>query len=81
MYIRRKVFSLLHDETGEERYFSTTEINLEDAEERIFSVNEEVSLEDVKSYKGLKRSLAAGLLTLDVGGGLIGGYAGKKSSK
>lgn len=80
MYIRRKVFSLLHDETGEERYFSTTEINLEDAEERIFSVNEEVSLEDVKSHKGLKRALAAGLLTLDAGGGLIGGYAGKKAA-
>ena len=49
MYIRRKVFSLLHDEAGEERYFSTTEINLEDAEERIFSVNEEK--EDKKKPK------------------------------
>lgn len=40
MYIRRKVFSLLEVE-GEERLFSTTDINLEDAEERIFSLNEE----------------------------------------
>lgn len=36
MYIRRKVFSLLEIE-GEERLFSTTDINLEDAEERIFN--------------------------------------------
>lgn len=27
MYIRRKVFSFLQDETGEERYFSTTGCN------------------------------------------------------
>ncbi len=36
MYIRRKVFSLLQDEYGEERYYSTTEFTLQDAEERIF---------------------------------------------
>ena len=53
MYIRRKVFSLLHDETGEERYFSTTEINLE--EERIFSVDEE---DEEKSHRG--RNIALG---------------------
>lgn len=41
MYIRRKVFSLLQDETGEERYFSTTDVTLEDAEERLYSINEE----------------------------------------
>ena len=35
MYIRRKVFSLLQDEYGEERYFSTTDIELQD--ERMFS--------------------------------------------
>lgn len=38
MYIRRKVFSLLQDETGEERYFSTTDVTLENEEERTFSV-------------------------------------------
>lgn len=92
MYIRRKIFSLLQDETGEERYFSTTNITLEDAEERIFSITEdevsekefsdkkEVSLEDVKSHKGLKRALAAGLLGLDSGGGLVGGFVGKKAA-
>lgn len=36
MYIRRKVFSLLQDEYGEERYFSTTDIELQD-DERMFS--------------------------------------------
>lgn len=58
MYIRRKVFSLLQDsETGEEKYFSTTDINLEDAEERIFSINEEDEAEERefarKDYEGL----------------------------
>jgi hypothetical protein len=37
MYIRRKVFSKLQTEDGQERYFSTTEFTLmSDAEERIF---------------------------------------------
>lgn len=88
MYIRRKVFSLLQDETGEERYFSTTNITLEDAEERIFSISEErefsdkkkVDLEDVKSHKGLKRALVAGIAGIDAGGGLVGGYVGKKAA-
>ena len=93
MYIRRKVFSLLQDETGEERYFSTTDVTLENEEERIFSVAEDaesleekdssdkkVDLEDIESYKGLKRALAAGLTGLDSGGGLVGGYIGKKTA-
>ena len=41
MYIRRKVFSLLQDENGEERYFSTTDITMEDAEQKIFSLVED----------------------------------------
>lgn len=45
MYIRRKVFSLLHDETGEERYFSTREILMEDKEEKLFSTLDEEILE------------------------------------
>lgn len=55
MYIRRKVFSLLQDsETGEERYFSTTDINLENAEERVFSVIEGEEREFArKDYEGL----------------------------
>lgn len=51
MYIRRKVFSLLEVE-GEERLFSTADINLEDAEERIFSLNEE-KLFARRDYEGL----------------------------
>lgn len=40
MYIRRKVFSLLQDgETGEEKYFSTTDVTLDSLEERIFSIS------------------------------------------
>lgn len=40
MYIRRKVFSILEDENGEERYFSTTDITMENEEEKLFSVIE-----------------------------------------
>lgn len=57
MYIRRKVFSLLQDETGEERYFSTREILLEDEEERLFSILDEEDLEQKefarRDYEGL----------------------------
>lgn len=45
MYIRRKVFSLLQDKNGEERYFSTREILLENEEERLFSILDEEDLE------------------------------------
>ena len=46
MYIRRKVFSLLQDgETGEEKYFSTTDVTLDNLEERIFSISTEEELE------------------------------------
>lgn len=57
MYIRRKVFSLLQDEMGEERYFSTTDIVLEDEEERLFSLVDDEDLEQKefarKDYEGL----------------------------
>lgn len=57
MYIRRKVFSLLQDESGEERYFSTTDIVLEDEEERLFSLVDDEDLEQRefarKDYEGL----------------------------
>lgn len=46
MYIRRKVFSIIEVE-GEERLFSTTDINLEDAEERIFSIKDEEAYGDI----------------------------------
>lgn len=60
MYIRRKVFSLLQDENGEERYFSTTDITLEDAEQRIFSLNE-YDEEEQREYADKKKE---GKLTL-----------------
>lgn len=41
MYVRRKVFSLLEDsETGEEKYFSTTDVTLEELEQREFGKKE-----------------------------------------
>ena len=42
MYIRRKVFSVLQDESGEERLFSTTEFMYEDSylDEREFGIKE-----------------------------------------
>ena len=54
MYIRRKVFSILEID-GEERLFSTTDINLEDAEERLFSISEEGEQREFarKDYLGL----------------------------
>lgn len=45
MYIRRKVFSLLQNGNGEERYFSTKEILMEDEEERLFSIVDNEDLE------------------------------------
>jgi hypothetical protein len=76
MYIRRKVFSVLQDESGEERYFSTTDYVYDD---RMFSEKKKskngVYLEDVNSHRGLGRSFLIGGL-----GGAIGGYAGKKAA-
>ena len=56
MYIRRKVFSILEDrETGEERYFSTTDITLENEAEKLFSIIEEPEEREFarKDYEGL----------------------------
>lgn len=62
MYIRRKVFSLMKDENGEEKYFSTTEIS--NGEVKLFAEKEEksknkVDLDEVDSNKGFKRSIAS----------------------
>lgn len=53
MYIRREVFSLLEDETGEEKYFSTTDITLGD-EERLFARRDYEGLSDAQK-RVLKR--------------------------
>ena len=84
MYIRRKVFSLL-DVEGEERLFSTTDINLEDAEERIFSLNEDAeeylfseSEDDKKMSTGKKAALATAGTLAAAGAGIYGSkLAGK----
>jgi len=59
MYIRRKVFSLLQDENGEERYFSTTEFE----DERLYAednddepkVEKKMRFGDKQNIKRLKR--------------------------
>lgn len=71
MYIRRKVFSLLQDETGEERYFSTTDFELDNGmEERYYSDDED---EDERKglSRGAKVALGTGAATL--GAGIYGG--------
>ena len=68
MYIRRKVFSLLQDENGEEKYFSTTEFVREDSEEKLFAKKED----DEKSGKGKKAAIITGAAVAPVA--LAGGY-------
>lgn len=81
MYIRRKVFSLLQNEAGEVKMFSTTDYELgENNEVRMFSSNEKknsrkVALEDVNSHRGLGRAIL--FSPFDGGGGLVGGYVSK----
>jgi hypothetical protein len=60
MEIRRKVFSLLEDENGEERYYSTTEFALssnEDYNEKIFSKDEKYSRMSRKDRRQLRKDL------------------------
>lgn len=52
MYIRRKVFSLLQDENGEERYFSTTEFTREVAEEKTYAKKDDEESTGKKVAKG-----------------------------
>jgi hypothetical protein len=74
MYIRRKVFSLLQDETGEERYYSTTDFDL-DVEERVFAEAEE---EPKKLSKGAKIGIGVGGGLAATAAGIVGAkYAGK----
>ena len=77
MYIRRKVFSLLQDETGEERYFSTTEFDL-DVEERSFADKEDKG----EKKKGLSTAAKVGAGAAATAAGIIGArYAGKSLLK
>ena len=70
MYIRRKVFSILTDEMGEERLYSVNETVFEGYEVREFAEKEEK-----KSHKGAK--IAAGVAGT-VGATAAGVYAAKK---
>lgn len=74
MYIRRKVFSLLQDENGEERYFSTTEFT----DERLYAEKEEKEEKPASVGKRVAKDVGIG-----VGAGLatIGGYQGIKAIK
>ena len=56
MYIRRKVFSVALDESGEERYFSTNEIMSEDAylDELMFAEGAEAAAEKAPSWLAKK---------------------------
>lgn len=81
MYIRRKVFSVLTDETGEERLYSVNETLLdgyEVEEEREFAKKEDdkVALEDVKSKRGIGR----GLLFADPASLIVSRGAAKKAA-
>ena len=74
MYIRRKVFSLLQDEYGEERYFSTTEFVNDYYDERMYAEAEdededEDEDEEIES-KHIGRKIAAG--TGIAAGGAVG---------
>lgn len=91
MYIRRKVFSLLQDEAGEERYFSTTDITLEDAEQRIFSKKKEAygdideNAPDDPYYHDTIEKVGAGIgvggATAAAGGGIVSKVNKKKAAK
>lgn len=81
MYIRRKVFSILKIE-GEERLFSTTDINLEDSEERIFSIKDKEAYGDIDKnapedpyYEGLIGKLSKGVAIGGAGIATAGGAA------
>ncbi len=73
MYIRRKVFSLLQNEYGEERYFSTTEFDMSyDGEEiRYFAKKDDDEEEEEPKKRGTGKKIAKG-----VGIGTAAGLAG-----
>ena len=76
MYIRRKVFSLLQDENGEERYFSTTEFTREDAEEKTYAKKDDEESTGKKVAKGA--GIAAGATVAAAGSYQLGRHLQKK---
>ena len=78
MYIRRKVFSTVIDENGEEKYFSTNEIiNEEDYLEEVMYSGEPSNEELVKDLNNrkYKRNNTVGYGVAGAGLGVIGGTA------
>ena len=75
MYIRRKVFSVLVDEAGEERLYSVNETLLEGYEEREFAEKEEKEEEPKKSHKAAKVAAGVGGAVATTAAGV---YAAKK---
>lgn len=76
MYIRRKVFSLLQDENGEERYFSTTEFTREVAEEKTYAKKDDKESTGKKVAKGA--GIAAGATVAAAGSYQLGRHLQKK---
>ena len=72
MYIRRKVFSVALDESGEERYFSTNEIINEEAylDELMYSDDDDSKKMSTGKKAALGTAGAAGL----AGAGIYGAY-------
>lgn len=69
MEIRRKAFSLLQDENGEERYYSTTEFEIgfdEETGEKLFSEKEEKKGKGGKIALGVAGGTAAAVGALEL---------------
>ena len=97
MYIRRKVFSILADEMGEERLYSVNETLLEDyeyeerdfadSEEDIYKLKEELLRKELEAEYKKKRkrnrrlSRAAALATVGTGLAAANGLLGNKAAK
>lgn len=72
MYVRRKVFSLLEDsETGEEKYFSTTDVTLEELEQREFG-NKENKIKR-RIWERKQAAIAGTIAALPIGGAYVSG--------
>lgn len=76
MYIRRKVFSLLQDENGEERYFSTTDYELLDEyDEKLYAESEDEEEEKKDKHIGRKIAIGAAVAPVAAYGAYRGGRA------
>lgn len=74
MYVRRKVYSVLQDEMGEERYFSTTDVAYKtEMEERIYSASSEVEYEFERYFSDTeKEGMSKGQKAAIIGAATLG---------